>query len=179
MFSTVTRTNILNASRISLRRPIAASSVRAFIATPKRSNAEKEEESQATVAERARKNRPISPNLGIYKLQMTMVLSALHRNTGVAVAGSAFLYTAVFGLAPALGLDLGSVAAASAVAATPTPVLLGLKALISGSLSFHCFNGIRHLVWDTGRYVSNKGVINTGYVVIGATALATGYLTLF
>ncbi|KAJ1661768.1 hypothetical protein IW140_006451 [Coemansia sp. RSA 1813] len=178
MFSNVTRTaGILNASRFPLQRYIAANSVRAFIVTPKRSNIE--EESQAAVAERARKNRPISPNLGIYKPQMSMVLSALHRNTGILVAGSAYLYTAVFGLAPALGLDLGSVAAASTVAATPMPVLLGLKALISGSLSFHCFNGIRHLVWDTGRYVSNKGVFKTGYAVIGATALATGYLTFF
>ncbi|KAJ2557208.1 hypothetical protein EV175_001485 [Coemansia sp. RSA 1933] len=178
MFSTVTRASILNASRLPLQRSIASSSVRAFIATPKRSNAA-EEESQATVAERARKNRPISPNLGIYKPQMTMVLSALHRNTGVLVAGSAFLYTAAFGLAPAFGIDLGSVAVASTLAATPMPVLLGLKGLISGSLSFHCFNGIRHLVWDSGRFVSNNGVFKTGYAVIGATALATGYLTFF
>ncbi|KAJ1729765.1 hypothetical protein LPJ72_004803 [Coemansia sp. Benny D160-2] len=176
MISAGTRTGLLKASRIPLQRTIAAKGVRAFIATPKRCT---EEESQAAVAERARKNRPVSPNLGIYKPQMSMVLSALHRNTGVAVAGAAYLYTAAFGVAPLLGLDLGSVTAASTVAALPIPVLLGLKALISGCLSFHCFNGIRHLVWDTGKYVSNQGVFKTGYAVIGATALATGYLTFF
>ncbi|KAJ2297059.1 cytochrome b subunit of succinate dehydrogenase, Sdh3p, partial [Coemansia sp. RSA 2705] len=137
------------------------------------------EESQAAVAERARKNRPVSPNLGIYQPQMSWVLSGLHRNTGVLVAGAAYLYTAAFGLAPMFGVDLGSVTAAATVASMPTPLLLAVKALVSSSLSFHCFNGIRHLWWDTGRSVSNKGVFNTGYAVLGATALATGYLTFF
>ncbi|KAJ2355595.1 cytochrome b subunit of succinate dehydrogenase, Sdh3p [Coemansia erecta] len=161
---------------ISRTRVPVARNVRAFIATPLRKNAE---ESQAAVAERARKNRPVSPNLGIYQPQMSWVLSGLHRNTGVLVAGAAYLYTAAFGLAPMFGLDLGSAAAAATVASVPLPLLLGTKALIAGSLSFHCFNGVRHLWWDSGRSVTNKGVFNGGYAVLTATALATGYLTFF
>ncbi|PIA13081.1 cytochrome b560 subunit of succinate dehydrogenase, partial [Coemansia reversa NRRL 1564] len=137
------------------------------------------EESQKTIAERAQKNRPVSPNLGIYQPQMSWVLSGLHRNTGVLVAGGAYLFTVGFGLAPVFGVDLSSVAVAGALASLPAPLMLGTKALIASSLSFHCFNGIRHLWWDTGRSVSNKGVFNTGYAVLGATALATGYLTFF
>ncbi|KAJ2000356.1 hypothetical protein GGI04_004186, partial [Coemansia thaxteri] len=148
----------------------------AFVATPMRRHVE---EAQSVVAERARKNRPVSPHLGIYKPQMTWVLSGINRNTGVAIGGGAFLYAASFGLAPMFGLDLSSVAVASSLSAMPAFVLIGAKALISGCLSFHCFSGIRHLWWDTGRSLSNKAVINTGYVTLAATALATGYLTFF
>ncbi|KAJ2720065.1 hypothetical protein GGI07_004838 [Coemansia sp. Benny D115] len=176
MFSSVARTNMLAATRSPLGRALAQQTTRAFVATPARRSVE---ESQAAVAERARKNRPISPHLSIYKPQMTWVLSGLHRNTGVLVAGSAYLYTAAFGLAPMLGLDLSSVAVSGMLAAVPVPAILLLKALISGSLSFHCFNGIRHLVWDTGKSLNNKSVINSGYAVLGATALATGYMTFF
>ncbi|KAJ1646512.1 hypothetical protein J3B02_000753 [Coemansia erecta] len=175
MFSAVTRTGILNASRTPFSRAVATQSARAFVATPAR----RAEEPQSVVAERARKNRPVSPHLSIYQPQMSWVLSGLHRNTGVLVAGSAYLYTVAFGLAPMFGVDLSSLAVASTLAAVPTPLLLAIKALVSGSLSFHCVNGIRHLVWDTSRGLNNKGVINSGYVVLGTTALLTGYLTFF
>ncbi|KAJ1854295.1 cytochrome b subunit of succinate dehydrogenase, Sdh3p [Coemansia sp. RSA 1822] len=161
---------------ISRTRVPIARNARAFVATAQRKTSE---ESQAAVAERARKNRPVSPHLGIYKPQMSWVLSGLHRNTGVLVGGAAYLYTAAFGLAPIFGLDLGSVTAAATVASIPLPLLLGTKALIASSLSFHCFSGIRHLWWDSGRSVTNQGVFNSGYAVLTATALATGYLTFF
>ncbi|KAJ2803181.1 cytochrome b subunit of succinate dehydrogenase, Sdh3p [Coemansia guatemalensis] len=167
MFSAVTRAPVGRAT--------TARTIRAFVATAQR----KTEESQKTVAERARKNRPVSPTLSIYQPQMSWVLSGLHRNTGVLVAGGAYLFTVGFGLAPVFGMDLSSVAVAGALASLPAPLMVGTKALIASSLSFHCFNGIRHLWWDSGRSVNNKGVFNTGYVVLSATALATGYLTFF
>ncbi|KAJ2082195.1 cytochrome b subunit of succinate dehydrogenase, Sdh3p [Coemansia sp. RSA 988] len=167
MFSAVTRAPA--------GRAITARSVRAFVATAQR----KTEESQKTVAERARKSRPVSPNLSIYQPQMSWILSSMHRNTGILVAGGAYLFTVGFGLAPVFGVDLSSAAVAGALASLPAPVMVGTKALIASSLSFHCFNGIRHLWWDSGRSVSNKGVFNTGYAVLGATALATSYLTFF
>ncbi|KAJ1825661.1 cytochrome b subunit of succinate dehydrogenase, Sdh3p, partial [Coemansia sp. RSA 2599] len=87
MFSAVTRTGILNASRTPFSRAVAAQSARAFVATPAR----RAEEPQSAVAERALKNRPISPHLSIYQPQMSWVLSGIHRNTGVLVAGAAYL----------------------------------------------------------------------------------------
>ncbi|KAJ2815067.1 hypothetical protein GGI24_006173, partial [Coemansia furcata] len=147
----------------------------AFVATPMRQT----EEPQSVVAERARKNRPVSPHLGIYKPQMSWVLSGLHRNTGVAVGGAAYMYAAMFGLAPMFGLDMSSAAMASSLATLPAVVSIGGKALISGCLSFHVFGTMRHLLWDSGRAVSNQGVYNTGYAALAATALATGYLTFF
>ncbi|KAJ1672008.1 hypothetical protein GGH95_001830 [Coemansia sp. RSA 1836] len=148
----------------------------AFVATPKRLSVE---EPQSVVAERARKNRPVSPHLSIYQPQMSWVLSGMHRNTGVLIGGAAYMYAALFGLAPAFGLDLSSAAMAGSIAALPAVVTIGAKALLSSCLSFHVFGTMRHLWWDTGRSVSNKGVITTGYAALAATALATGYLTFF
>ncbi|KAJ2776063.1 cytochrome b subunit of succinate dehydrogenase, Sdh3p [Coemansia javaensis] len=136
-------------------------------------------EPQSVVAARALKHRPVSPHLSIYQPQMSWVMSGLHRNMGVLVGGGAYLWAAAYGLAPLVGADLSSVAVAGALATVPAPLLLAAKALVAGSLSFHSFNGIRHLWWDTGRSVTNQGVFNTGYAVIAASVLATGYLTFF
>ncbi|KAJ2034099.1 hypothetical protein H4S03_005208 [Coemansia sp. S3946] len=175
MFSAATRTGILGATRTSVSRSLATPTIRAFVATPMRQT----EEPQSVVAERARKNRPVSPHLGIYQPQMSWVLSGLHRNTGVMIGGAAYLYAAMFGLAPMFGLDMSSAAMAGSLATLPAVVSIGAKALISGCLSFHVFGTMRHLLWDSGRMVSNKGVFTTGYAAIAASALATGYLTFF
>ncbi|KAJ1897118.1 hypothetical protein LPJ66_003574 [Kickxella alabastrina] len=175
MFSAVTRTGILNATRTPFSRAVAAQTTRAFVATPAR----RVDEPQSVVAERARKHRPVSPHLGIYQPQMSWILSGLHRNTGVVIYGAALVYTAAFGLAPMFGLDMSSVSVASTLAAAPGPLLIALKAFFSGCLSFHYFAGIRQMVWDAGKAVNNKAVFTTGYAIIAASALATGYLTFF
>lgn len=48
-----------------------------------------------------------------------------------------------------------------------------VKAPLAAVISFHAFNGLRHLIWDTGRALTLPGVYKTGYAVIGATALST------
>ena len=42
--------------------------------------------------------------------------------------------------------------------------------------TFHSFNGIRHLVWDTGREFGNKQVQRTGWFVVGASVVGAGAL---
>jgi succinate dehydrogenase (ubiquinone) cytochrome b560 subunit len=37
--------------------------------------------------------------------------------------------------------------------------------------AFHSWNGIRHLVWDTGAAFTNKQVIVTGWGVVGLTVV--------
>ncbi|KAJ1955972.1 cytochrome b subunit of succinate dehydrogenase, Sdh3p [Linderina pennispora] len=174
MFSAITRTGAFSAARLPFNRAVAARSARAFIATPMRRN----EEPQSVVAARAKQHRPISPHLNIYQPQMTWLLSGLNRLTAISVGGSAMLYSAAFGLAPALGMDLSSAAVASTLASYPA-LLLVAKAAISSCFSFHIFSGFRHLLWDTGRELTNQGVIKTGYATIAATAVATIYLTFF
>ena len=52
-----------------------------------------------------------------------------------------------------------------------------VKFVLSYFFTFHSFNGVRHLVWDTGRQFTNQQVIRTGWFVVGLSAVTAGYLT--
>lgn len=58
----------------------------------------------------------------------------------------------------------------------PTAVLLGGKAIIAFPFAYHTCNGIRHLCWDMGKFLTIKEVYLTGYAMLGASALLTGAL---
>ncbi|KAJ7816506.1 hypothetical protein B0H14DRAFT_3475287 [Mycena olivaceomarginata] len=47
------------------------------------------------------------------------------------------------------------------------------KALLAAPFAFHGLNGIRHLSWDMGKFMSIKSVSQTGYAVLGGTAIST------
>src|SRR5690242_2044070 len=90
-------------------------------------------------------NRPASPPMGIYRWQITMTMSLLHRATGVALAVGT------------LALVYWLVSAARGVEAySDTQALFGSwigQFLLWGwtfSLFYHLCNGIRHLAWDAG-----------------------------
>ena len=51
-----------------------------------------------------------------------------------------------------------------------------LKFGIALPFTFHCFNGVRHLVWDTGRGLMNKQVNRSGWAVVGASSVAAALL---
>ncbi len=112
-------------------------------------------------------SRPLSPHLQIYRWQLTMFLSILHRITGFGLAMGAFL--AVWWLMAALG-------GANSFDRFHdfTHSLIG-QLMLAGwlfSLSFHFLNGLRHLVWDTGRWLTLKGAYASGYAVLfGAIAM--------
>lgn len=55
----------------------------------------------------------------------------------------------------------------------------GIKMLVAMPFAFHAWNGVRHLVWDTGRELGNRQVIVTGYIVMGLTVVTSGYLAVF
>ena len=93
----------------------------------------------------ATRERPLSPHLQVYRWQITMVMSILHRATGVALTIGAF------GLAWwLLAMAAGGEQAAQATACLASP--LGKVALFGFSLAlvYHLLNGIRHLLWDAG-----------------------------
>lgn len=123
------------------------------------------EENSILVAQR--KNRPVSPHLQIYEKQMTAVLSGLHRITGVGLAAGFYAVTVSFAA--------GIVDSASLVAlfsALPVAAQVLLKTLAAFPFAFHSWNGIRHLIWDSGREVNVKGVYRTGYAILGLTAVS-------
>ena len=94
----------------------------------------------------ATKSRPLSPHLTIWRWGPHMLVSILHRATGVAVsvAGLAILTWWLVSLAQ--GQE--AYANFSKIAASPIAIVV----LIGLTWSFfqHLLSGIRHLVMDTG-----------------------------
>ena len=112
--------------------------------------------------------RPLSPHLGIYKWQLTMMLSIVHRATGIALAvGTILLIAALLALAsgPEAYADVQAFCASNA----------GLFLLFgwSWSLCYHLFNGIRHLAWDSGWGFEIPRAYLTGWSVVVISALMT------
>ena len=105
------------------------------------------------MSEHSSANRPLSPHIQIYRWTLTMMLSILHRATGVALyAGTVLL--AWWLLAAATGPEAYAQVQAVSSAWYGRLVLFGY----SWALLHHMFGGLRHFVWDTGRGVDLKTV---------------------
>ena len=119
-------------------------------------------------------NRPLSPHLQVYRWQITMLMSILHRATGIA------LVVGAFGLAWwLLAVAAGGEAYASAAACLASP--LGRIALFGFSLAlvYHLLNGIRHLLWDSGWGYEIPKVYASGYAVFAVGFVLTGLIWFF
>lgn len=93
----------------------------------------------------ARRPRPLSPHLSIYRWPITMAASISHRVTGVGLTvGAAVL--AWWLMAAASGPDAYDQFASIAQSVIGRIVLFGFVA----ALAYHFLNGIRHLFWDIG-----------------------------
>jgi len=94
--------------------------------------------------------RPLSPHLGIYRWEITMVSSILNRITGAGPA--AFALVQEFLISP-----------------------LGLLALLgwTAALFYHLFAGLRHLAWDIGIGFAKPSLNPVSWAVLAATVLAT------
>jgi len=113
-------------------------------------------------------NRPLSPHLGIYRWQLTMLLSISHRASGIALSLGSFLL-----LYWLIALACGPEAYAQAQAVIGS--WLGLLILLgfSAALFFHLCNGIRHLMWDFGAGLSREEAYRSGVMVVIATIVLT------
>jgi succinate dehydrogenase / fumarate reductase, cytochrome b subunit len=105
--------------------------------------------------------RPLSPHLQIYRWQLTMTLSILHRATGVALAVGTVL---LISLLLALAAGPGPFAAVHGFCASPFGMFLLLG--WTWSLCFHLCNGIRHLGWDAGWGFEIPRAYLTGWTVV-------------
>jgi succinate dehydrogenase / fumarate reductase cytochrome b subunit len=122
----------------------------------------------------ATRERPLSPHLQVYRWQITMVMSILHRATGIA------LVVGAFGLAWfLLMLSLGPDAAETAMRCVGSPLGLLFAFGFSLSLMFHLCNGIRHLLWDAGRGYDIPTVYKSGYTVFVLTFVLTAAIWFF
>ncbi|XP_002000252.3 succinate dehydrogenase cytochrome b560 subunit, mitochondrial [Drosophila mojavensis] len=122
-----------------------------------------------------RLGREMSPHLTIYKPQLTSLLSVMHRGTGL-----------VLGLG-VWGLGIGALVASQDISHYVTMVeglqlsgasLTAIKFILAYPFGYHAANGVRHLLWDTGRFLKIKEVYSTGYVMVATSFVLTAILAL-
>lgn len=111
---------------------------------------------------------PLSPHLQVYKWQLTMVLSIVHRGTGIFLSISALLLAYWL-----LAISSGPAIYAKALAQIHT--WYGTFLIIASvfCLYYHLCNGIRHLFWDAGLGFEIKTAYRSGFAVIAVTLLLT------
>jgi succinate dehydrogenase / fumarate reductase cytochrome b subunit len=90
--------------------------------------------------------RPLSPHLSIYRLQINMVMSIVHRLTGSALYVGTLLLAAWL-IAAAMGEREFELVNAIFGHPIGKLVLFGY----TWALVHHMLGGMRHLIWDTGR----------------------------
>ncbi len=112
--------------------------------------------------------RPLSPHLQVYRWSLTMLMSIVHRATGVALSLGSILLV-IWLAALAAGPD--AYAMAQAIVASP----IGLLLLFGWSVAlfYHLCNGIRHLFWDIGMGFEKAQARRSGWAALGGTAILT------
>ena len=112
-------------------------------------------------------SRPLSPDMQIYRPQLTSVLSISHRVTGIALSVGTLLLI-VWLIAAADGPHTYSTVQGFLTSWVGLLLLLGW----TFSFFFHLCNGIRHLVWDAGYGFELRTIYASGWtVVVASTAL--------
>jgi succinate dehydrogenase / fumarate reductase cytochrome b subunit len=110
--------------------------------------------------------RPLSPHLTIWRWQVTMLSSIMHRATGMALSVGAIVlawWLVSISNGPE-GYDGFMVYAAMPLGIL---VLFGF----TWSFAFHFFNGIRHLAWDLGYGFDKHVATKTGFLVFALSFL--------
>src|SRR5262245_57118735 len=117
--------------------------------------------------------RPLSP-YWIYRWEITMWLSSLHRITGLLLSLGAVALAAWL-IALASGPE--SFAAASSVVGSGwfKPLLVGW----AFCFFYHLANGVRHLAWDAGYGFAPQRIRATGRAVIVVAVAATAAFSYF
>ncbi|TFK21462.1 succinate dehydrogenase cytochrome b560 subunit [Coprinopsis marcescibilis] len=126
------------------------------------------------ILNKQRLKRPSSPHFTIYQPQLTWIASIANRVTGAGLSVLLYGFSIAYLIAPG---TFDSVHVVDFVHGLPEAVKYAGKFILAAPFSFHAINGLRHLAWDTGKFLSVKSVYGTGYAVLGATAVSTAFLT--
>ena len=112
--------------------------------------------------------RPLSPHLQIYRRTLTMMMSIVHRATGIALYAGTLLL--VWWLSAAATsdqyFDLVQAVFGSWIGQL---VLFGF----TWALIHHTLGGIRHLVWDVGHGFDLKDVELSSKLTLGGSIVLT------
>ncbi|KAH7926349.1 SDHC, cytochrome b subunit of succinate dehydrogenase [Leucogyrophana mollusca] len=122
-----------------------------------------------------RLKRPSSPHFTIYQPQITWLGSIVNRVTGGALSALLYGFSIAYLVAPG---TFDSAHIVEFVAGLPEYLKYSGKAILALPFAFHSWNGLRHLSWDMGKFLSVKGAYGTAYAVLGATAVSTVALVL-
>ncbi len=120
--------------------------------------------------------RPLSPHLQVYRPQIQMVTSIVHRATGIILFVGSLLITSAL-LALAAGPEAWSRVLALAGSWFGLLILFGW----TWALAYHWLNGIRHLLQDAGlgysiaQFVRNSWISIIGSFILTAIIWAMVY----
>lgn len=115
-----------------------------------------------------RRPRPLSPHLSIYRPIVTMVMSIMHRATGILNVAGLLIVVAYL-----LALAMGPATFESAQALYGWwPVRVVLVAF-TWSLVHHMLGGIRHAVWDLGYAMGDERYTMSWATVTGSILITT------
>ncbi|MEM8539370.1 MAG: succinate dehydrogenase, cytochrome b556 subunit [Pseudomonadota bacterium] len=114
-----------------------------------------------------RSKRPLSPHLSIYKPIPTMVMSIMHRITGVALYFGTIL-VAWWLIAAATSAEHFALANGFLGSWFGLLILFGY----TWALMHHLLGGLRHFVWDTGNLMDKATSTKLAYAtMIGSVSL--------
>ena len=120
------------------------------------------------MAATAHKPKPLSPHLQVYRLPLTALMSITHRITGVGLTIGTLLLTWWL-----VSAALGPAAYADAMSFIGSWFGYLLLFGFSVALFYHLCNGIRHLLWDSGRAFEIPQIERGNQIVIVATVVLT------
>lgn len=111
--------------------------------------------------------RPLSPHLQVYRPMYTMVLSILHRASGLYLSACSLLFVAW----------LAAIAAGPAAYSGASRFFssLAVRLVLTAALAafwYHFFAGIRHLAWDAGLGFEKTSSRRSAAVVLVCAAAA-------
>ena len=128
-------------------------------------------EAKPTAGARPMAPKPMSPHLSIFRPSVNMVLSIMHRITGVVNYWGSLLLTAWL-ISAAMGEPQFN--AASSFIGSP----IGLIILVgfTWSVMHHMLGGIRHIIWDTGHGFSLATVRASSWATLFGSVALTGMI---
>lgn len=94
------------------------------------------------------------------------------------VSGGFYAFGFAYLVSPLFGWHLGSAEMAAAFGSMSTTAKVLIKFGVAWPFTYHSFNGVRHLMWDTGRELDNKGVQRTGWAVVGLSVVSAAGLAM-
>ena len=122
-------------------------------------------------------SKPLSPHIGIYKREISSIVSISHRITGIILFFAfsflcwAMIFWVLTGLSKRKLYYLCSMMNYKVIAI----FIKFLTSFIVFNMFFHTCTGIRHLIWDMGKGLSLKLLNITGWLIVIISAFATGF----